>query len=97
MKICMIVHNSGTRDGRVMREAHALQQAGHTVTVVGVPETGATKAEECLPDGVRVVRVPYERNRTFRIVVRGAALAALATAVGYALYRVYRMLARRSL
>jgi len=91
MKICMIVHNNGTRDGRVMREAHALQQAGHAVTVVGIPETGTTKAEEFLPDGVKVIRVPYERNRAFRIVVRSAILAVLAVVVGYALFRLYRM------
>jgi glycosyltransferase involved in cell wall biosynthesis len=93
MKICMIVHNSGTRDGRVMREAHALQHAGHAVTVVGIPETGTTKAEESLPDGVRVIRVPHERNRSFRIVVRSAVLAVLAAAAGYALFRLYRMAA----
>src|SRR6185503_7596461 len=91
MKICMIVHNNGTRDGRVMREAHALQQAGHAVTVVGIPETGTTKAEEFLPDGVKVIRVPYERNRAFRIVVRSAILAVLAVVVGYALFELYRM------
>ncbi|HEX3944892.1 MAG TPA: glycosyltransferase [Rhizomicrobium sp.] len=89
----MIVHNNGTRDGRVMREAHALQHAGHMVTVVGIPETGATKAEESLPDGVRVIRVPHERSRAFRVVILGAALAVLAAALGYALFRLYRIAA----
>jgi glycosyltransferase involved in cell wall biosynthesis len=66
MKICMIVFNSATRDGRVMREAHTLRAAGHEVHVVGVPEPdSATAPLETMPDGVVVHRVPWsdESNR----------------------------------
>ena len=41
MKICMLVYNNGTRDGRVMKEAHSLRSAGHEVTVIGVPDDDA--------------------------------------------------------
>jgi len=90
MKVCMIVHNNGTRDGRVMRESHALQEAGHSVIVVGIPEAGTTNLDEQLPDGVRVVRVPCERSHTQKLLLRGTALALVALAAGYALYRFYR-------
>jgi glycosyltransferase involved in cell wall biosynthesis len=90
MKVCMIVHNNGTRDGRVMRESHALQAAGYSVTVVGIAEAGVTNPDEQLLDGVRVVRVPCERSRTQKLLLRGIALALFALAAGYAMYRLYR-------
>jgi glycosyltransferase involved in cell wall biosynthesis len=59
VKICMIVFNSATRDGRVMREAHSLRAAGHDVQIVGVPENDASAPLEVLPDGVVVHRVEW--------------------------------------
>jgi glycosyltransferase involved in cell wall biosynthesis len=89
MKICMIVHNNGTRDGRVMREAHSLQNAGHSVTVIGLPEAGAINPDQQLPDGVRIVRVRCERSRRQKLLVRGAALALVALVAAYVLYHLY--------
>ncbi len=60
MNVCMIVHNSATRDGRVMREAHSLQAAGYSVTVIGVPDQGASAPIEVLTDGVRIMRVSWQ-------------------------------------
>ncbi|HEX3652694.1 MAG TPA: glycosyltransferase [Rhizomicrobium sp.] len=85
----MIVHNGGTRDGRVMREAHALQAAGHSVTVIGIPEASITSPEERLPDGVRVLRIAYDRSRIQKLILRAVALAPVALAAGYTLYRLY--------
>lgn len=89
MKICMIVHNNGTRDGRVMREAHSLRQAGHSVIVVGIPEGGIAILDEQLPDGVRVIRIPCERSRIQKNILRAVALALIAFAVGYGTYLLY--------
>jgi len=55
----MVVFNSATRDGRVMREAHSLRGAGHEVHVVGVPEPEAAAPAEILSDGIRVHRVDW--------------------------------------
>ena len=97
MHVCMIVHNNGTRDGRVMREAHALRAAGHAVTVVGIPESGASAQAETLSDGVRVSRVqwlePAQRRRLRSAVLRSVPFAAGILALGYGLYRVARWLA----
>src|SRR6202012_3031072 len=57
MKICMIVHNNVTRDGRVMREANSLQRAGHSVTVLGLIAADAASPVEYLDSGVRIFRV----------------------------------------
>ena len=94
MNICMIVHNNGTRDGRVMREAHTLRAAGHTVTVIGIPESGEAKPEEQLQDGVRVLRVDWyaEARRRFRRsgVPRALLFGAICAAAVYGLYRLAR-------
>jgi glycosyltransferase involved in cell wall biosynthesis len=68
MKICMIVHNNGTRDGRVMREAHSLQAVGHAVTVVGIPEPTAAAPMDVLSDGVTVYRVPWQARAKYRVL-----------------------------
>jgi glycosyltransferase involved in cell wall biosynthesis len=68
MKICMIVHNNGTRDGRVMREAHSLQATGHAVTVVGIPEPNAAAPVETLGDGVTVYRVQWQARAKHRVL-----------------------------
>jgi glycosyltransferase involved in cell wall biosynthesis len=92
MNVCMIVHNSGTRDGRVMREAHVLQAAGHTVTVIGIPESGASGPLEILGDGVRVIRVnwyPKARRRLVRsAIIRAPLFLALFGAIAFGMYRL---------
>jgi len=92
MNVCMIVHNSGTRDGRVMREAHTLQAAGHQVTIIGIPESSAHSSEERLADGVRISRVEWyrEARRRFRRsgIPRAALFAAVCAGLAYGLYRL---------
>lgn len=68
MKICMLVYNNGTRDGRVMKEAHSLRAAGHEVTVIGVPDNEAKAPVEYLNDGVRVYRVLWQANAYFKLL-----------------------------
>jgi glycosyltransferase involved in cell wall biosynthesis len=83
----MIVFNSGTRDGRVMREAHSLRRAGHDVHVVGVVEPDATAAEETLADGIQVHRVDWldpARKRARRTAIFRLLPVALLLAVGVA-------------
>jgi len=90
MNICMIVHNNGTRDGRVMREAHTLRGSGHAVIVVGIPESGATKSEEILADGVRVIRVAWDSKR--RVLFSSVPnLLPFLVACCFAAYGVYRL------
>lgn len=92
MKICMLVHNNGTRDGRVMREAETLQEAGHAVTVVGIPESGATKPLERLPCGVLVLRVPWREGWRHHLVISGIPRGLLfLTMWAVILYSVYRL------
>jgi glycosyltransferase involved in cell wall biosynthesis len=68
MKICMLVYNNGTKDGRVMKEAHSLRAAGHEVTVIGVPDADARAPVEYLADGVRVYRVLWQANAYFKLL-----------------------------
>lgn len=88
MHIAMIVHNSGTRDGRVMREAHFLRAAGHSVTVVGIPEPNAQGLEEVLADGVRIMRVPWReaayRRLYLSLIPKAIPFLILAIGLGYA-------------
>ena len=95
MNICMIVHNNGTRDGRVMREAHVLQSAGHTVTVIGIPEAGVSEPLEVLTDGVKINRVnwyPKARRRLVRsALVRAPLFLILFGAIAYGVYRLVRL------
>jgi glycosyltransferase involved in cell wall biosynthesis len=62
MNICMIVHNSVTRDGRVLREAGSLQDAGHSVTVLGLLDNELSSPVEYLDNGVRVFRIMWQAN-----------------------------------
>jgi glycosyltransferase involved in cell wall biosynthesis len=62
MNICMIVHNSVTRDGRVLREAGSLQAAGHSVTVLGLLDNEMSTPVEYLDNGVRVFRVMWQAS-----------------------------------
>jgi glycosyltransferase involved in cell wall biosynthesis len=98
MNICIIVHNNGTRDGRVMREAHTLRGAGHAVTVVGIPESGATKAEEVLIDGIKVIRVAWDSKR--RVLVSSVpnllAFVVICCFAAYGFYRLGRVLVQSS-
>lgn len=92
MNICMIVHNSATRDGRVMREARSLQAAGHAVTLIGIPEANATQTEERLPNGVIVRRVDWypraRRRLMFSAVPRLCLVVAVALLAAYVVYRL---------
>ncbi|MBV9571811.1 MAG: glycosyltransferase [Alphaproteobacteria bacterium] len=87
----MLVHNNGTRDGRVMREAETLQAAGHAVTVVGVPESSAEQSVERLQSGVVVLRVfwrhGWRRYLLMSGIPRGLVFLAGWTAVIYGFYR----------
>ncbi len=95
MNVCMIAHNSGTRDGRVMREAHVLQSAGHSVTVIGIPESGASDPLEILNDGVTVVRVDWYPNARRRLmksaIIRAPLFLLTFVAFSYGLYRLVRL------
>ena len=88
----MVVHNSGARDGRVMREAHSLRAAGHDVTVIGIPEGNATHPFEQLTDGVTVQRLdwyPPARRRLVRSAIPRAALfVAIYAAIAYGFFRL---------
>ena len=97
MNICMIVHNNGTRDGRVMREAHSLRAAGHGVTVIGVPESNVNAATEVLSDGVNVQRVQWQERARQRLrrsaLLRGPLFLALFGGLAYLLFRAAAWLA----
>jgi glycosyltransferase involved in cell wall biosynthesis len=56
MKICMFVNNPITNDGRVKREARALVEAGHEVTVIGLLDGDYAREEAW--EGVRFLRLP---------------------------------------
>jgi glycogen(starch) synthase len=63
MRICMLVRNSCTRDARVLREAAALAEAGHSVRVVAMREAGTPTTES--RDGFSIERifpVPFVRR-----------------------------------
>src|ERR1041385_8234927 len=91
MNICMIVHNSVTKDGRVTREAHSLQAAGHAVTVIGIPDEEAATPVEYLEDGVRIFRILWQarayRKLLWSATFRALPGLALIAATIYALYR----------
>jgi glycosyltransferase involved in cell wall biosynthesis len=92
MNICMIIHNSATRDGRVMREAHTLRAAGNSVTVIGIPEAAAPEPVEQLTDGVVVRRIiwhPDARRRLLKSAIPRSLL--FVTLTGASAYAVYRL------
>ena len=68
MNICMIVHNNVTRDGRVLREAGSLQDAGHSVTVLGLLDNELSSPVEYLENGVRVFRIMWQANAYRRLI-----------------------------
>jgi glycosyltransferase involved in cell wall biosynthesis len=68
MNICMIVHNSVTRDGRVLREAGSLQGAGHSVTVLGLLDNEMSSPVEYLDNGVRVFRIMWQASAYRRLI-----------------------------
>jgi glycosyltransferase involved in cell wall biosynthesis len=76
MKVCMLVHNSVSRDRRVLKEAHSLQMAGHSVTIIGVPDQETGAPLEYLSDGVRVIRVLWQA-RAYRMLLTSVLLRAL--------------------
>ncbi len=56
LKVCMVVKNQLWNDARVKKEALTLSGAGHTVTIISLPEPGAPERETW--NGISVVRVP---------------------------------------
>jgi glycosyltransferase involved in cell wall biosynthesis len=59
MRIVMFVRNDVTVDARVLKEAGSLRDAGHGVTIVGIPRPGALgRIEREVIDGFEIVRVP---------------------------------------
>jgi len=55
----MFVFNAVTHDARVLREAAALRDAGHEVTIMArPPDTFARVGDELVRDGITIVRVP---------------------------------------
>ncbi|MDA3936858.1 MAG: glycosyltransferase family 4 protein [Actinomycetota bacterium] len=64
MRIVMLLHNPMVRDARVQREATALAQAGHQVTVLALMEEGLPATED--RDGFRVHRVAQATTASIR-------------------------------
>src|SRR5689334_14776906 len=97
MNICMIVHNSAARDGRVMREAHSLKAAGNEVTIIGIPEAKAAAPLEEFPDGVTIRRINWYPDARRRLMVsavpRASLFLGLAAAFAYGGYRLADWLA----
>jgi glycosyltransferase involved in cell wall biosynthesis len=60
----MFVRNDVTVDARVLKEAATLHDAGHAVTIVGIPRSGTPhQVERVAQDGFEIVRVPLPRWR----------------------------------
>jgi glycosyltransferase involved in cell wall biosynthesis len=86
MRVCMLLHKSVAFDTRVRREASALTEAGHEVTVVHLPPpgTGASGELDDLPFGLRSATLPRGRRwlphaprlgaEAARLAQRGASL-----------------------
>lgn len=91
MNICMIVFNSVTKDARVLREARSLQAAGHSVSLIGIPDEDATSPVEYLDDGIRVFRVLWQARAYRKLLVtsifRTLPMLALVGLVAYGFYR----------
>ncbi|MGH8936382.1 MAG: glycosyltransferase family 4 protein [Acidimicrobiia bacterium] len=76
MNVCMLVKNSFEYDARVTKEAKALIEAGHQVTVVAIHVPLVTKEREVTPEGIQVVRVSrlqFGLAALNRLAARGAA------------------------
>jgi len=79
-RVVMFVFNAVTHDARVLREAAALRDAGHEVTIMARPrDTLDRVGDELVRDGIRIVRVPVPHG--WRRWWRLACLPARATAV----------------
>ena len=82
----MFVYDDVTHDTRVRREAGALADDGHDVTIIGRPEDLLdTASNEERLDGIRVVRVPIPHR--WRRVWRVAGAPVRAAAAGWARLR----------
>jgi glycosyltransferase involved in cell wall biosynthesis len=62
MRICVLVHNDVSADGRVIRQADALAAGGHDVTVLGVCNPGGVAAPS-RPERHRWELQLYRRDR----------------------------------
>jgi glycosyltransferase involved in cell wall biosynthesis len=63
LRVAMYVANDASRDSRVLREADALAAAGHHVVIVARQSVGVPlPADESLPAGVRIVRIPRDEE-----------------------------------
>lgn len=71
MRVCMLLGNPFSHDARVLREALALVEAGHEVTVIVRPLKDAASSE--VVQGIRVVRAPVIRGFGVRTRIRTAA------------------------
>lgn len=67
MRVCMMVKNSFEYDARVTREARALVDAGHEVTVLALHLEGVTARSERREDGIAVRRLPRLYGWTARL------------------------------
>jgi len=67
--VCMLVHNSVSRDARVLKSASSLAENDLRVRILGISESPHSLQSERLTSGVEISRLPYRR-------VRGAATAA---------------------
>src|SRR5438045_2839126 len=56
IKVCMHVREAARTDGRVMREATALEEAGFTVSIVDVEHERLCSVEEVI-SGIRVKHI----------------------------------------
>nr|WP_306770958.1 glycosyltransferase family 4 protein [Desulfovibrio sp. JC010] len=69
----MVVLNSVSHDARVIKEAETLSAAGHKVTIYGIQDVRDSRAENLLPAGTRIVRVPWQEKKDKLLLLRGAA------------------------
>lgn len=76
LRICMLLHKDVSHDTRVRREAAALAEAGHEVTVVHLPPPGA--ASNGLPFALQPATLKRGRNRLPHGARLGAEAARLA-------------------
>ena len=64
LRVVMVVANDVTRDSRVLREASALTDAGHRVTVIGIMTARTTAPAIEHTDGFTIWRLPYRARPT---------------------------------
>jgi glycosyltransferase involved in cell wall biosynthesis len=78
MRVAMLLHKSVVYDTRVRREASALAEAGHEVTVAHLPPPAADPAPGGLPFGLAPATLRRGRERMPRPVRLGAEASRLA-------------------